>query len=456
VLLTIGSFIVVIGVLIFVHEAGHFLAAKAVGIQVLRFSLGFGRPLVSWKRGETEYWISWLPLGGYVKMAGLEDEGMAGELEGGTSPVPVDPARAFDKQPLWARVVVILAGVTMNAIFAFVAFTTLAATVGVPRIATTQVDTVLVSELPPGAEPLRTLHRGDRIVAVGDARVTTWEDFMQQVVISPGPVRIAVAGRPEPLVLNVGRPGDETRAKLVNALLPLIPPVIRAVEPGPAQQAGLRPRDRIIRVDGDTIVSFTQVRAKLRSSPGRPLHITVARGDTVLTLVVKPEKRTERDPRGDTTVAFGYAGIGSESPVVREKYSLLRAAPAGWGETVKVTGAIAHNLKLLLTGQISLRAVGGPIGIGQQSGEAARGGIEVFIQFMAIMSLNLAVLNLLPIPVLDGGQLVFLVAEGVRRRPLSLQLRLRLTQVGFVVIIALMLLATSNDLIRILGNVFSR
>ena len=119
VLIAIGAGIVVLGVLIFVHELGHFLVAKAVGVQVLRFSLGFGRPLVQFQRGETEYWISWIPLGGYVKMAGLEDEGMAGELEGGKSPVPVDPARAFDRQPLWARMAVILAGVSMNVLLAF-------------------------------------------------------------------------------------------------------------------------------------------------------------------------------------------------------------------------------------------------------------------------------------------------------------------------------------------------
>ncbi|HEX4629249.1 MAG TPA: site-2 protease family protein, partial [Gemmatimonadales bacterium] len=128
-LLTIGAVVVVLGVLIFVHEMGHFVAAKAVGIQVLRFSLGFGRPLVSWRRGETEYWISWLPLGGYVKMAGLEDEGIAGSLEGGKADVAVDPARAFDRQPVLKRTIVILAGVSMNVMFAFLVYTGIAATV---------------------------------------------------------------------------------------------------------------------------------------------------------------------------------------------------------------------------------------------------------------------------------------------------------------------------------------
>src|SRR3989442_5830194 len=132
-MLNIVSVIIVIGVLIFVHEAGHFLAAKAVGVQVLRFSLGFGRPLLAWRRGETEYWVSWLPIGGYVKMAGLEDEGMAGDLEGGRAGVPIDPARAFDRRPLWARALVLVAGVGMNVILAFVVYATLSRTDGVRR-----------------------------------------------------------------------------------------------------------------------------------------------------------------------------------------------------------------------------------------------------------------------------------------------------------------------------------
>src|SRR2546427_12793106 len=130
----------------------HFLAAKAVGIQGLRFSIGSGRPLFSWRRGETEYWLSWLPLGGYVKMAGLEDEGVAGGVEGGKSAIPIDPARAFDRQPVWKRTIVILAGVTMNAVFAFLIYSGLAATAGAPELASTEIDSVATHALPPGTE----------------------------------------------------------------------------------------------------------------------------------------------------------------------------------------------------------------------------------------------------------------------------------------------------------------
>src|SRR5467141_5147618 len=194
-LTNILAVVIVLGVLIAVHEFGHFIVAKAVGIQVLRFSLGFGRPLVQWRRGETEYWIAWIPLGGYVKMAGLEEEGMVGDLEGGKAGVPIDPARAFDQQPLWARMAVILAGVTMNVVLAFVIYTVLFAASGIPVRTTTQVDTVLTNALPPGTEALASLHRGDRIIRVNGDTVKSWNDLQGDLLKSGAEARIEIAGR---------------------------------------------------------------------------------------------------------------------------------------------------------------------------------------------------------------------------------------------------------------------
>ncbi|MGH7605790.1 MAG: M50 family metallopeptidase, partial [Gemmatimonadales bacterium] len=209
-LLTIAAFLIVLGPLIFVHELGHFLVAKAVGVQVLRFSLGFGRPLLAWTRGETEYWISWIPLGGYVKMAGLEEEGVAGGLEGGKSAVPVDPARAFDRKPLWARMAVILAGVTMNLVFACVIYVGLTTTLGEPRLALVPIDSVDASRLPPGAAALGSLHHGDRITHLDGDTVDTWNDLQRRLLQAPDSVAIRVAGRAEPLVLRLrGMERDE-------------------------------------------------------------------------------------------------------------------------------------------------------------------------------------------------------------------------------------------------------
>src|SRR2546429_1433791 len=167
-LLTLASLVVVLGVLIFAHELGHFLVAKVVGIQVLRFSLGFGRPVIAWKRGETEYWISWIPLGGYVKMAGLEEEGMVGELEGGKADAAIDPARSFDRQPIAARMAVILAGVSMNVLLAFVIYAGLAAVAGVSRFAMTPVDSIQAGRVPAGGQPPVAVHRRDPVAHRGD------------------------------------------------------------------------------------------------------------------------------------------------------------------------------------------------------------------------------------------------------------------------------------------------
>src|SRR5512145_1241658 len=243
-LLTLLSLVIVLGVLIFVHELGHFLVAKAVGIQVLRFSLGFGRPVIEWKRGETEYWVSWIPLGGYVKMAGLEEEGMVGELEGGKAAVAIDPERAFDRKPLWARMAVILAGVTMNVLLAFFIYAGLAAFSGVAVRSTTQVDTVLTHMLPPGTEALAGLQRGDRVIRVNGDTVRSWTDLQTRLLTADSVVQLDIAGREEPVTVRL--PADTTaRVRLVSwGLLPHEPARIGLVLPGePAARGGLKTGD---------------------------------------------------------------------------------------------------------------------------------------------------------------------------------------------------------------------
>ncbi|HEV8399682.1 MAG TPA: RIP metalloprotease RseP [Gemmatimonadales bacterium] len=449
-LLTIASLIVVLGVLIFVHELGHFLVAKAVGIQVLRFSLGFGRPVVEFRRGETEYWISWLPLGGYVKMAGLEDEGMAGELEGGKSSVPIDPARAFDKQPLWARMAVILAGVTMNVVLAFVIFTVLFAASGVPVRTTTQVDTVLARMLPPGAEALATLHRGDRIVRVNDDTVKTWDDFQQQLLTSGPEARLEIAGRTERLSVHLT---DDRRARLRLvqwAILPYAPAQIALVYPGePAARGGLKSGDVVVRANGDSVRSWNDVLFTLWANPGKSVALTVRRENALVNLQVTPRAEEEQDSLSPRPKTFGLIGAEGDYPTARKRLPIMTALRGGVMRTVGQLGLVLASVKRLIQGR-GFRELGGPIAIAQVSGQAARLGLDRFLILLANISIGLAVLNLLPIPVLDGGQAVFLIAEAILRRPLSIQLRLRLTQVGFLVILGIMALAIVNDVIRVL------
>jgi len=439
--LTTVAFLVVIGVLIFVHELGHFLVAKAVGIQVLRFSLGFGRPLVSFTRGETEYWISWIPLGGYVKMAGLADEGMAGELEGGKSAVPLDPARAFDQQPLLARIAVILAGVTMNFLFAFAVYASLFATVGEPRTAITPVDSVDVDRLPPAAAPLATLGRGGLITRINGDTVRTWDDVQDHFLGRRGDLRIEVAGRPAPIELHFAGAPESVRRSALLTLHPQTMARIGLVNPGqPAARAKLRLGDLIVRVDGDSVRSWEDMVRRIRGSPGKALTLDVQRGDSILRVTVTPEAQGTRgvigaaaDPRG--IVLRVPVGVGT---------AIVDAA----GETVAQVGAVATMVKRLVRGQASTSEVGGPLAIAQMSGQMVRLGVAYYLTWMAFFSVSLAVLNLLPIPVLDGGHFMFLIAGAIRRKPLSLQLRLRLTQIGMLVVLAIMVLAISNDVLK--------
>jgi len=448
-LLTLLSLVIVLGVLIFVHELGHFVVAKAVGIQVLRFSLGFGRPVLAWTRGETEYWVSWIPLGGYVKMAGLEEEGMVGELEGGKAAIPIDPARTFDAKPLWARMAVILAGVTMNVLLAFFIYVGLAAFSGVPVRATTQVDTVLTSVLPPGTEALASLVRGDRIIRLNGDPVTSWTDLQTRLLRSDSVAVLEVAGRAEPI--RVRLPSDTTaRVRLVSwGLLPYAPARIGLVFPGePGARGGLKTGDLVIRAAGDTIRSWNDLLLKLWYNPDRPVPLTVLRNGRPVELTVTPQSKTDDDSTSARPRPFGFIGAEGDFPETKERLPITTSIRVGALQTVRQVGLVVGSVKRLIVGDASMKELGGPIMIAQVSGQAVRLGIDRFLMFIAFFSVSLAVLNLLPIPVLDGGHAMFLIIEGIRRKPLSPQLRLRLTQVGMLIVLAIMVLAISNDVIR--------
>jgi regulator of sigma E protease len=448
---TLLAFIVVIGILIFVHELGHFMAAKALGVQVLRFSLGFGRPLLAWRRGETEYWLSWIPVGGYVKMAGLEDEGLA-EVEG-KSETPIDPARAFDQRPVWVRLVVLLAGVTMNMLLALAVYVGIETVAGSPELAVGRVDSVATAALPAGAAALGELRPGDSLVAVNDSAVRSWDDLRRLMRAGPADLSLTVAGRPEPLRLHLASKDEKDSA--FRALSPRVPARLGVVQPGfPAYRGGIRAGDVVVRIAGDTVLSWTQFLHLVRSSPGRALPMDVVRqGEaTARHVVVVPD--TQFDAGADTAgaagrTAYGYIGALANVPTRYVRVPFVQGVGEGARQTVRQTGAILSGLALLATGRAHVRDLGGPIMIGQLSGQAAKLGIvDWLLPMLALFSINLALLNLLPIPVLDGGQVMFVLAEAVRRRPLSLQLRLRLSQAGLFVIICLMLFVIGNDLLR--------
>ncbi|HXF95272.1 MAG TPA: RIP metalloprotease RseP [Gemmatimonadales bacterium] len=447
--MTILVVILVLGLVIFVHELGHFLAAKLVGVQVLRFSIGFGPPLLSWRRGETEYWIASVPLGGYVKMAGLEDEELTGKLEGGAAAVPVDPARTLESKPLGARFLVMVAGVSMNVVLAYVLYAGIRAT-AFPEPAMLAIDSVATASLPPQARALAALEPGSFVVRINGDTLATWRQFERWVTQGPDTLRIELAGRARPLVVALPRDTAVRRAAW-RALTPRLPPIVGLVIPGaPAHRAGLEGGDLVLRVDADTVRSWSELVGIIRRSAGDSLRLVVRRGERRVELTVVPQRNA--DPRSGLPVDSGFIGAQPNPPVVYVGQPLGRALVEGLLDTVDRTGQVVVFLGRLVTGGVSVREIGGPVLIAQLSGQAAQLGVVTLLGFIAFISLNLAVLNLLPIPVLDGGHVLFLLIEAVRGRPLSVQLRLRLTQLGFVVLIALMVLAISNDVLRNLAR----
>ncbi len=466
-LITILATIVVLGVLIFVHELGHFVTAKLVDIEVPRFSIGLGPKLIGFRRGETEYVISWLPLGGYVKMAGMEE---MEKLEGGPAeprvsgaltaddtgveikPPPQPGPRDFESKSLPARALVISAGVIMNLLFAIVVFAASALVWGVRTIAESRIGNVSEERLPTGTEALARLPVGARIVSVNGDRVDDFRDLGTAIAkTGGGPLTFAFEGAP-PLTINV--PGsDSARASLFSAFEPAVPtaPVVGTVNAGsPAARASLKDGDRVLSVNGTPMETWQQFVAVVEANPGRPLALQIQRGQETLTTTVTPDLK---DLRGK--LQYGRLGVypkeapGSKLP--RENPGFFGAVRFGFAETWNVTALTVDFLHDLFTGNASPRNVGGPIQIGQLSGQVVRAGLEAFLGFMALFSVNLAVLNLLPIPVLDGGHLMFLAVEGIRGRALSLQQRMRLSQVGFVIILAIMVWAVANDVLRLFG-----
>jgi regulator of sigma E protease len=443
--------VVVLGVLIFVHELGHFLAAKSVGIAVIRFSFGLG-PRTPLRRtiGETEYCLSWLPLGGYVKMAGLEEEGAAGQLEGPPGGGSWPRERTFDGKPLWARVYVIAAGVVMNALFAVFVYALLAGVYGVREDHTVTVAAVDTTSLPLGASALARLRPGDRIARINGDTMEGWSDIQTALLTVQDPmIRIEIAGRADPVVLEVPASEQEARTRVARALPPWDDAVIGSVTPGrPAARAGIEPGDRILRADTVTVRQWTDFTRVIEANPGRPVALLVRRDSGEVALTVTPRGVPVADSAAGGTRQVGRVDVGLQLPPLH-RYGLLASVGQGFAETGRAGGLILYTLKGLVLGRVSPRDIGGPILVGQISGEMAALGLGPFLSFLALFSVNLAILNLLPIPVLDGGHLLFLAIEAVRRKPLSEQVRQRWTQLGFAVLVAIMLLALANDVLRV-------
>jgi regulator of sigma E protease len=533
------AFVFLLRLLIFVHELGHFLVARACGVRVLKFSLGFGPPVgfgrhrLEWTRGHTKYVVAWFPIGGFVKMLGENPDEMD------DPELVAHPEEALNRKPTWQKLAVVFAGPAMKLVLPVVLFMgTLA--VGVPRA------TPVIGTVEPGAPAaLAGLRPGDAIQRVGDEPVRWWSDFEEVARTSPGQVlrvsferagelrsaalkvgerpsfdefgtRVevgwigaghsrlaavlgvpssesvagraglrsgdvveAVAGEPvedweafsvayaaadgsvalrvrrgegedaEALTLESPALGDVRELGVVPASV-----LIASVEPeSPAERGGLEPGDLILSVDDDPVWSFASFAETVRTSEGRALDLAFARAGEVQRASIAPELDS-RDMGLGIEESRYLVGISAKvqtltgSVAIDRQTNPLIALPRAVGMTVELTHTFLRGLGKLITGEVSRKQVAGPIGIAEITAKAFERGWETYLSIMVLISINLGILNLLPIPILDGGQAVIFAIEGVRRAPLSLRTREIFQQVGFTVLVLLMGLAFWNDLSR--------
>jgi regulator of sigma E protease len=464
--------LIVFGLVVFVHELGHFIAAKAFRVYAPRFSIGFGPALWRKRWGETEYVLAALPLGGYVRMASRNDA-TASSLEGGNEseslapedprydpaammpfgPHPVPAERTFESKPLWQRLIIMVAGVTMNIVLAIVVMTAIAQVSGRSILQTRVVGRV---DAPAWAPQLaKAIAPGDTIVSVSGKPVATWNDINEALVTTPD-TTVTIATNRATVSVAAGPEAGRRRMELLNALLPWYPPVAGMVVPGkPAAIAGLRSGDTLVSIDATPIRNFGDLIGVVSPAAGKPLLFTIRRGAETKTLTIVPDSQLA-DAKDSVKRYVGKVGVGQVDVTVHEAIGFTEAASLGWGMTWDNVALVGSFLKQLVSGQASMRDMGGPIAITQASVEAARGGAIRLFGLLAFLSVNLAVMNLLPIPILDGGQIVMNVAESIKGRPFSLRTKENFARVGLLAIALLFVVVMFNDVRRIAGTILSR
>ena len=445
------AFLVAIGVLVAVHEYGHFWMARRLGIRVLRFSIGFGRPLWS-RRGAdgTEYALAAIPLGGYVKLLD--------EREG-----PIDPAlagQAYNRKPVWARILVLLAGPLANFLFAVAAYWVLFVA-GVPALKP------VVGEVAPESVAARAgLIPGDEIVAVGSRETATreaavlalLEELMQSRSI--GLELLGADGGARRVELRVD--GDRRALTEPGALLPgigfgfwypEIPARVGKVVPGsPAERAGLREGDEILAVDGAPVEDFEALVGRVQPRPGESIDLTLLRDGATVEVPVQVESQREGGRLvGRIGLQPAAPGELPEGMRTLERYGPLAAVARATQKTWDMSALTVRMLWNVATGDVSVKNLSGPINIAEYAGFSARQGVLAFLSFLAIVSVSLFVLNLLPIPILDGGQIVYQLAELAKGSPLSERAQAVGQQIGLLLLLVLMSFAFYNDLSRLFG-----
>ena len=448
-LFSIIAFIVLVGVLVAIHEYGHFLAAKLCNVKVLRYSIGFGKVLISRKRGQdqTEYCLSAIPLGGYVQLLDERSEDVPKEQQ----------HRAFNRQSATKRIFILFAGPLANFLFAIVAYIFMFSS-GIPGTVP------LIGDVEPQSIAWQNnIRTGDRIVNVGDREVKTWQGALISMigeVLDDEIIKLSVideSNNRKDIVLDVtGRTKELTAPNAIFSGLgfqpfqPIINPIIASVAVNsPADKAGLKSGDTLLKIDNIEVKGLEQFVELVISRPDKQVDIEIQRnGETFLTEVnlgVKDDDSTK-----------GFIGIGTtidkeqiNKYLAVEKYSFPQNFTMAIDQTNEMIVLTLNMFGKMITGQISGKNLSGPVGIAKDAGTVAKRGLIATLSFMAIISISLGILNLLPVPVLDGGQIVFVLVEKIIRRPLPEKIQIVFQQIGVGALLFLMVFALYNDLIRI-------
>ena len=430
---SILAFVFVLGVLIFVHELGHFMMARRIGVRVLTFSLGFGPKLIAVKRGDTEYCISAIPLGGYVKMAGENpDDARTGASD------------EFLSKSKWQRFQVLVMGPVMNLALAVIVMAVVLYQ-GAPAPAFMQQPAVVGSVLDQSSLKAAGLQPGDHIVSVDGDRVGTWEEFLNAVAAkSKRKVALHVVRGGQELDLSFV-PAGTGKYDLVNldslAILPIMHPQITSLQrEAPAYEAGLRPGDVVMAAAGERDITNKRLIEVIKAHEGQSINLEIKRDGNILQVPVTPRKITD-------TVMIGAQLSGFEMRTIEP--GMFEAFKMSLDQNWTWAKMIVQTLGGLFTRHTSVKQLMGPVAIADLSGMAAEQGMIQLFSLMAMISLNLGLLNLMPIPVLDGGHIAILAMEGVSRRDFSMKVKEKMLLAGFVLLLMLMVTVIYNDLTRI-------
>jgi len=447
---TLVAFIVALGVLIVVHEYGHYLVARLCRVKVLRFSVGFGRPLALWRLGpdRTEWVLAAIPFGGYVKMLD--------EREGAVAPAELE--RAFNRQSVWKRFAIVLAGPLFNFVFAVLVYA------GLFMYGLPEARPMLGAPPAGSAAAAAGVHAGDTVRAIDGEPITTWQELrwrVLQAALERKPLQLETLDERGHIAMPTldlsGFPTSEVESDVLErvGLRLYRPPLAAVLGPivpgGAAERAGLKPGDRVVRVDAQPIENWEAFVNVIRSRPGAALAITIERSGARETLQVVP------DAVNGGAARIGRIGAGPQQPegyadklVVRVRYGPLASLARASAKTADIALFSLKMLGKMLIGEISWRHLSGPVTIADFAGQSASLGWVSYLTFLALISISLGVLNLLPIPLLDGGHLMYYAIEIVKGRPVSERFMELGQRVGLALLLVKMAFAFYNDLNRLL------